>query len=336
MYYFARSGSVTRVLSGQTRRVTDPARARITLKTFGKHHWSRQHGGLHHKEDNLGASIPDSLAYPLLKALSHSKNLKTSNQIAKEAGQDMYAACEASSFLEYIGKYLDYKGKSVIDVGCGMGDLCIMLAKTGAQRVVGVDLSWDRIASARRKAVAENVQDRVTFECMNFVKEYQALDTFDIAFSQAAFEHILSPLDCLKKIYACLSEGGVLGTIFGPLWSSPYGAHMYGFTSVPWVHFLFPERVVLRVRTERFRPDDPVERYEDVEGHLNRITVQKFMQYATQAGFEVQAFRLNPSQDRGIYKIPNALVNAIPFLRELGSLQLLAVLKKPSLRRLVG
>jgi hypothetical protein len=39
MCYFARSGSVTRILSGQTRRVTDPARARITLETFGKHHW---------------------------------------------------------------------------------------------------------------------------------------------------------------------------------------------------------------------------------------------------------------------------------------------------------
>ena len=44
-------------------------------------------------------------------------------------------------------KYLDYRDKSVIDIGCGRGDLCIMLAKTGAQKVVGVDLHQDKIGS---------------------------------------------------------------------------------------------------------------------------------------------------------------------------------------------
>ena len=219
-------------------------------------------------------SILDSLAYRLLRALSHSRNLRTNDQIIEEAEQYTYDANEPSSFLKYMGKYLDYEGKTVLEIGCGTGNLCIRLAKTGARKVVGVDIDALRIASARRKADSEGVADIVAFECADFVKKYQVLDTFDLALSQASFEHILSPLDCLKKIHACLSDDGILGTMFGPLWSSPYGAHMWGLTPVPWVHFLFPEKVVLGVRTELFRPDDPAERYEDVEGHLNRITVK--------------------------------------------------------------
>jgi hypothetical protein len=150
----------------------------------------------------------------------------------------------------------------------------------------------------------------------------------DIAFSKDAFEHIQFPLDCLRKIHECLVPGGVLATIFGPLWLSPWGAHMQGFTHIPWVHFLFPEQVVLDVRTELFRPDEPVTRYEDIRGSLNRITIKKFNQYATQIGFEIQATRLNPSQDAGKYKLINATINNVPFLRELGAHRMLAVLKK--------
>jgi SAM-dependent methyltransferase len=173
------------------------------------------------------------------------------------------------------------------------------------------------------------VAARVSFECADFVREYEAPGLSDLAFSHNALEHIASPLACLRKIGDCLAPGGFFSAIFGPLWWSPYGAHLWGFTPVPWVHFLFPEKMVLRVRTERYRPDDPVERYEDVRGSLNRLTVKMFQRDVARAGLIMEVMRLNPHLDGGIFKWANALVNLTPILRELGSFQLLAVLRRP-------
>jgi SAM-dependent methyltransferase len=273
-----------------------------------------------------------TIAYALLQVLSHSKNLNTNSEISSQGYQDAYAPSDAEGFLPHFDKHLDYRGKAVLDIGCGTGNLAITLAKQGARHVVGVDVDKERIVLARKKAVGEGVASSVTFIRADFVKEYEAPHLFDVAFNQSAFEHILSPLECLGKIHGCLAPGGLLGTLFGPLWLSPYGAHMWGFTPVPWVHLFFPELVVLKVRTERYRPDEIVHQYEDIRGHLNRITVKRFKQYATDAHFEIQAIRLNPAQDRGKYKLVNKVINAVGPLQEFGAHQLLAVLKKLDLR----
>ena len=107
---------------------------------------------------------------------------------------------------------------------------------------------------------------------------------------------------------------------------------MWDFTSLPWVHLLFPEKTVLKVRRELFRPDEPAERYEDIVGNLNRITVKQFRRYAQTAGYDIEAFRLNPDKDvkwGGILRPFNAVLNAVPPLGEFGALSLLAVLRNP-------
>ncbi len=54
-------------------------------------------------------------------------------------------------------------GDTVIDVGCGSGVLSLVAARMGAGRVIGVDLSDDAIAVARRNAHRLEVSETVEF-----------------------------------------------------------------------------------------------------------------------------------------------------------------------------
>lgn len=51
--------------------------------------------------------------------------------------------------LEYITRYIDLNGKSLLDIGCGGGLLCEALARQGAQ-VTGIDISPAPLATARQ------------------------------------------------------------------------------------------------------------------------------------------------------------------------------------------
>lgn len=52
---------------------------------------------------------------------------------------------------------------TVIDVGCGSGILSIIAARLGAKKVYGVDAAPDTVEVATANAIAQGVEDRITF-----------------------------------------------------------------------------------------------------------------------------------------------------------------------------
>jgi len=277
------------------------------------------------------AGVLQGAATRILRPLCHSRNRLTEEEVASRVQRLPYNPAKARKHVDCFGRYMSFAGKRVLDVGCGYGDVAIGLVKAGARCVVGVDLNPLRIECAQRNAAAEGVGHAIRFVCVDFVRDYLPLEPFDCALSIGSFEHILDAKRCLEKIHDSVVPGGSLLTRFGPLWLSPYGGHMFDFTRVPWVHLLFPESVVLKVRRECFRPGQDAKAYEDIVGHLNRITTAKFRAYATQAGFVIRYWRLNPEKDQkwgGVFRPFNSALNATPVLRELGALTLLAVLDK--------
>lgn len=276
--------------------------------------------------------ILDSVLCGLLEFFCSKEHKKTNDEISNDhLTKDVYEPNKYNSFLGKVKANYDLTGKTVVDVGCGTGDLVLSLAQSGCKKVVGVDIDADRIASAKRKAKAENLDGVTEFLCVDFINEYNPDYKFDLAVNTASFEHIPDPDACLKKISDCLNEDGILCTIFGPLWLSPYGAHMYEYCKVPWVHLLFPEHVVLKVRKKIYRPDENPASYEEIRGHLNRITVRKFLAGVKNAGLKTDKLRMNPGADTRssiILKLFNALINHVYGFKELGSFQLFAVLSK--------
>lgn len=55
-----------------------------------------------------------------------------------------------------------FKGKTVLDVGCGTGILCMFAAKAGAKKVIGVDMS-NIIVQARQIVEANGFKDSEFF-----------------------------------------------------------------------------------------------------------------------------------------------------------------------------
>jgi len=196
-------------------------------------------------------------------------------------------------------------GKAVLDFGCGRGWQSLAMARGGAKRVLGVDTNTTALQSARALVGSSGLLDR-----LGFGEQLRAEDagSFDVAISQNSFEHFPDPAQILRQLTGALRPGGRLLITFSPPWFAPYGSHATFFTKLPWVNLLFSERTVMRVRS-RFRSDG-AQRYGDVEGGLNQMSVARFERLMGTSGLEMEWKR---------YRCVKALnfLGEIPGMREL-------------------
>lgn len=70
------------------------------------------------------------------------------------------------------------EGKSVLEVGCGPGDLIRELVQAGASAATGMDLAEKTLEEARQRTASDNLADRITFRLGNGAKD--ALEPHDI------------------------------------------------------------------------------------------------------------------------------------------------------------
>ncbi len=102
-----------------------------------------------------------------------------------------YYAIEGQS-LDLVKRWLVERcqGTVVLDYCCGNGDDSLFVAKSGARRVVGIDLSAVSIENCRIRARSEGLEDRVEFRVM----DAEALDfpdnSFDMAMEYGVLHHL--------------------------------------------------------------------------------------------------------------------------------------------------
>ncbi len=78
-------------------------------------------------------------------------------------------------------------GQTVLDIGCGWGGLAIYLHQVAKVDVVGITLSQEQLAVARRRAEEAGVADHVRFELIDY---RQLQGQFDRIVSVGMFEHV--------------------------------------------------------------------------------------------------------------------------------------------------
>jgi trans-aconitate methyltransferase len=97
-------------------------------------------------------------------------------------------------------------GESVLDLGCGTGNLTRRLRALTDGVLVGVDPTAGMIAAARADAGSAGIDFRQgAAECLAF------RDSFDVVFCNSAFQWFASPQRALDAAYAALNPGGRIG-----------------------------------------------------------------------------------------------------------------------------
>lgn len=100
----------------------------------------------------------------------------------------------------------DLKGKSVLDLGCGYGELSKYFIEMGAKRVVACDISQNMLNLAKQVNNHEKIEYKLlAMENLNSLDE-----KFDLIFSSLAFHYVENFDKLIKDIYSGLNENGIL------------------------------------------------------------------------------------------------------------------------------
>ena len=103
--------------------------------------------------------------------------------------------------------------EKILDIATGTGDLAIALAETGAEQIIGLDISKGMLEVGQKKIVAKNLDktiqmvlgdgERLPFENNHF-------DAITVAFGVRNFEDLEQGL---KEILRVLKPGGILAVL---------------------------------------------------------------------------------------------------------------------------
>jgi len=123
---------------------------------------------------------------------------------SRAATYDELRPVEPGKF-DWLAEVGDLRGRRVLDVGCGTGQVTVALAERYGAQAWGVDPSAEMLAVARRKA-----PDGISFELGSAENLPFADGSFDAAFMALVVHHLDRPL-AFREIFRILVPEGRLG-----------------------------------------------------------------------------------------------------------------------------
>ena len=125
-----------------------------------------------------------------------------------QSPDDTLEQAQAQKKRHLLAKLLVTRGQRVLDIGCGWGGLALTIARETGARVLGITLSEEQLAVARRRATAAGLADRVRFDLLDY---RQVTGRFDRIVSVGMFEHVGVAYyrTFFDRIRSLLTESGI-------------------------------------------------------------------------------------------------------------------------------
>jgi SAM-dependent methyltransferase len=168
-----------------------------------------------------------------------------------ESLERKYKPMGASTFCDYShegqaklarARYLELRSllartmvSSVCEIGPGSGMILNEFINGGVKQAFAIDIE-DRLYERQdgvRLILSGVHQMDIPNESVDFVYSYDAL------------EHIPQPKNALTECLRVLRPGGLAFFKIGPSYFSPWGYHFYHILRIPYIHILFPEKMLI-------------------------------------------------------------------------------------------
>jgi len=152
--------------------------------------------------------------------MDEDKLMKFYDKIYKEDSKQFFSKyIDGNNISNTINEVLSctrWKGKTVLDFGCGEGELAYMVSRKKASEVFGIDYSNAAIKIAKDKYHADNLH----YDCLT-LDHYD--NKVDVIVSCGTLEHLSNPSDTIRKFDKILNDGGEL------ILTCPYFLNIRGF-----------------------------------------------------------------------------------------------------------
>ncbi len=143
----------------------------------------------------------------------------------------------AAERIDDIGKRINFKPASVLEIGPGAGFVLKKFKEQGVAKVSALDIV-DSLHPEVKKAGVEMV--------LSSADDMQVIPdkSYELIISWSALEHIPNPGKVFNECLRILKPGGYLLMQFGLLYYSPWGYHHYSVIKSAYLHILFPEHLI--------------------------------------------------------------------------------------------
>ena len=167
----------------------------------------------------------------------------------------------------------DFKGKKILDLGCGFGWHANYAIEKGAAKVIGIDISEKMLKIAREKTKSEKIEYiNMAIEDFDFDDE-----SFDIVFSSLAFHYVEDYNILVDKIRKVLKvNGNLIFTVEHPVFTS-YGSQDWHYDKDGNIlHFPIDNYYYEGERMTSFLGEDVIKYHRTLTTYLNTLLTNGF------------------------------------------------------------
>lgn len=280
-----------------------------------------------------------NLSVRLLKAINklfppvvHPFNLQNEGGLTYAQWQFQWGERTVECFQPEYSVEEMFRGKDVLDMGCGASGKSLYYISVGAKSVTGVDVVPHYKAEAENFAREKGYEDRFTF----LLGDATALDipdgSFDTIIMNDFMEHVSDPEGAIRESLRLLKPGGRVYVNFPPYYH-PTGAHLSDVIGIPWVHMLFSEKTLIQAYKDLVKglPDEQ-ERLElrfgtDPKGqealtYINKMTIRRFHRMIKSMGISLKHYKELPL--RSYFKV----FAKLPLMKEMFVKMCVCVIEK--------